>query len=62
MEKIVAGRLASFYKEVCLAEQRFVMDDAVSVGDLVKKAGPTVKLQGFVRLERGDGVAKEEKK
>ena len=39
IEKMVEGRIRSFYAERCLAEQPFVKDDKVSVGKAAKAAG-----------------------
>ncbi|MDR1710297.1 MAG: translation elongation factor Ts [Propionibacteriaceae bacterium] len=49
--RIVEGRLGGFYKEVCLVEQASVSDDKLTVGDLLKKNGATVKR--FVRFSAG---------
>jgi len=49
--KMVEGRLRNFYSERVLLEQPFVKDDKQTVGQLVKKAGMSVKR--FVRWELG---------
>src|SRR6516225_3495041 len=36
LDRIVEGRLAKFYEEVCLLDQPFVKDATLSVGQLVK--------------------------
>ena len=55
IEKIVEGRLAKFYREVCLVDQAFVMDPDRSVGQLLKEAskqlGQEVAVTGFVRFK-----------
>src|SRR6202034_2289098 len=35
-EKIVEGRIAKFYEEVCLYEQPFVKENSVSIEQLIK--------------------------
>ena len=49
IEKMVEGRLRSFYAECCLAEQPFVKDDKKTVAQVAKEAG--MKLIRFVRWE-----------
>jgi elongation factor Ts len=49
IDKMVEGRLRSFYAECCLAEQPFVKDDKKTVGQVAKEAG--MKLVRFVRWE-----------
>ena len=55
--KIVEGRLKKFFEETVLLEQKFVKDDKLTVGDLVKalagKTGENVKVRRFARLELG---------
>ena len=49
-EKIVAGKLAKWCKEVCLNDQPWIRDDKVSV----KNANPKVKIKKFVRWQVGE--------
>lgn len=56
-EKMVAGRINKFYEQICLVEQPFVKDPAVTVGELTKKAGATLKR--FVRYGLGEGMEKK---
>ncbi|MDE7400141.1 MAG: translation elongation factor Ts [Oscillospiraceae bacterium] len=62
-EKIVEGRLRKFAEEVCLLEQTYFKDNTTSVGkylDSVAKAqGAALKIEGFVRYERGEGIEKK---
>ncbi|HLA84992.1 MAG TPA: translation elongation factor Ts [Thermoguttaceae bacterium] len=51
IEKMVEGRLHSFYAEQCLTEQPFVKDDSQSVGNVAKAAG--MKLVRFIHWELG---------
>ena len=55
--KIVEGRLGKWYEEVCLLEQRLVMDDSVTVAAAAKKEG--ARVVGFARLQVGEGLEKE---
>jgi len=56
-DKIVEGRLNSFYEERVLLEQKFVKDGSKTIGDMVKelaaKTGENVVVRRFVRFERG---------
>jgi len=63
-EKMVAGRMNKFFKEICLVEQIFVIDGETKVADVIanaaKELGSEIKLTGFVRLQLGEGIEKEE--
>lgn len=63
-EKMVMGRIGKFYKEVCLVEQPFVKDGDITVGkyteNTAKELGGSIKITGFVRYERGEGLQKRE--
>ena len=39
IEKIVEGKMAKFYEEVCLLEQPFIKDQAVSIKELIGAEG-----------------------
>lgn len=62
-EKIVEGRLRKFAEEICLMEQTYFKDNTTSVGkylDSVAKAqGASLKIENFVRYERGEGIEKK---
>lgn len=62
-EKMVAGRINSFFKEVCLLEQEWVKDPKKSVGALVKevgsKVGSELTVKQFARYEKGEGIEKK---
>jgi elongation factor Ts len=60
LEKIVEGRLAKFYEEICLLEQPFIRETNMSVGQyLAAKAGEIgkVTITRFTRFKVGEGVA-----
>jgi elongation factor Ts len=65
VEKMIQGRLSKFYEEVCLLEQKFVMDDSKKIKDVVKEAakmhGIDLKLTGYVRLQVGEGLQSQAK-
>jgi elongation factor Ts len=59
VDKIVEGRLGKFYEEVCLLEQPFIKDNAMTVGELIKsKAGAagSIKVTQFVRYKVGEAA------
>ncbi len=57
-ERIVEGRMAKFYEEVCLYDQPFVKESTVSVDQLIKtkiaKLGENISVSRFVRFKVGD--------
>ncbi|HEY5362715.1 MAG TPA: elongation factor Ts, partial [Aestuariivirga sp.] len=62
MEKIVASGLKTYAKENCLMEQAYVHDGAKTVAQAVAevgaKAGGSVALTGYVRMQLGEGIEK----
>ncbi len=63
-EKMVEGRMSKFFKEICLVDQIFVIDGETKISDVVanaaKDAGSPIKLTGFIRVQLGEGIEKEE--
>jgi elongation factor Ts len=59
-EKIVEGRMAKFYEEVCLLEQPFVKDPTITIDQLIKqkiaKLGENISVSRFARFKVGDVV------
>jgi elongation factor Ts len=57
IEKIVDGKLAKYYEQVCLVNQPFVKDPDVSIGklttDLVAKLGENIVIRRYERMELG---------
>jgi elongation factor Ts len=57
IEKIVDGKLAKYYEQVCLVNQPFVKDPDITVGklttDLVAKLGENIVIRRFSRMELG---------
>jgi elongation factor Ts len=64
MEKIIESGLKSYFKEVTLLDQAFVIDPSKTVGQAAKelegKAGAPVKVAGFVRYALGEGIEKKQ--
>ena len=64
LSKIVDGKIAKYYKENCLVEQAFVKDGDINVATYVancaKKLGADIKLTGFTRFAKGEGIEKKE--
>ena len=62
LARIVESGLKTYYKEVCLVDQAFVIDPSKSVAQAVKEAektvGAPISLKGFVRYQLGDGIEK----
>jgi len=58
VDKIVEGRMAKFYEEVCLYEQPFIKDQTVSISQLIAtkigKLGENISVRRFARFKVGD--------
>jgi elongation factor Ts len=63
LDRIVEGRIAKFYEEVCLLDQPFVKEATLTVEQLVKtkiaKLGENITVSRFVRFKVGDVAAAE---
>jgi elongation factor Ts len=61
LDKIVEGRLAKYYEEVCLYEQPFIRENTVTIADLIKqkiaKLGENISVARFARFKVGDTAA-----
>lgn len=61
LAKIVDGKMGKYYKENCLVEQTFIMDD-IAVGkyidNVAKELGGSIKVVEYVRFEKGEGIEK----
>lgn len=57
IEKMIVGRMAKFFEEVTLLNQKFVMNPDVTVAQAAREAG--VEVTGFARLAVGEGIEKE---
>ena len=65
-EKIAAGKLAAFFKEICLLQQEFVRADlfkgdvAGYIADAAKKLGGKVTFVDAIHYIKGEGIEKKE--
>jgi elongation factor Ts len=57
-EKMVEGKMAKFYEEVCLLEQQFIKDQTVSIAQLIAtkigKLGENIAVRRFARFKVGE--------
>ena len=64
LEKIVEGKLGKFYENNCLLHQLYVKDDSMTVAKYVestaKALGGSIKVTGYVRFDKGEGLEKRE--
>lgn len=64
VDKIVAGKVDKFLRELCLLDQPFVKDPDMTVGTLVAskiaKIGENILVRRFVRYEMGEGLEKRQ--
>jgi elongation factor Ts len=64
VDKIVEGRMAKFYEEVCLYEQPFVKENTITIDQLIKtkiaKLGENISVSRFARFKVGDAFAGSE--
>ena len=62
-EKIVMGKMGKYYEENCLMQMEFVKEKGVSVeqhvASVAKALGGSVKVNSFVRYEKGEGIEKK---
>ena len=58
IDKIVEGKLNSFYEQVCLLDQPSIRDPKVTIGQLVQaaiaKMGENIAIPRFVRFKLGE--------
>jgi len=58
IEKIIEGKVESFFKERCLLEQPYLRDESITLGDLVKehiaKFGENIAVRRFIRFKVGE--------
>jgi len=61
LDKIVEGRLAKYYEEICLMEQPFIKENTTTVADWIKskiaKLGENISVARFIRFKVGDSGA-----
>ena len=63
VERMVEGRIKSFYDDNCLMNQKFVKDPSKTINQLVVEAtatiGEKISVRRFVRFEMGEGLQKK---
>ena len=64
VDKVVEGRMSKYYEEVCLLEQPYIKDNAVSITQLLadkgKQLGDTLQVVAFLRFKVGETAQTEE--
>ncbi|HUS06049.1 MAG TPA: translation elongation factor Ts [Bryobacteraceae bacterium] len=64
LDKIVEGRMAKYYEEVCLLEQPFIKENTTTIGQLIAtkiaKVGENISVARFVRFKVGETASSEE--
>ena len=64
-EKIAQGKIAAFYKEICLMQQEFVRSDLFKgdvegyIADAAKKLGGKVTFVNAIHYTKGEGIEKK---
>lgn len=57
VEKIIEGKLAKYYSDVCLLEQEYIKDGSVKIKDLIKNKiaifGENIEIGKFARFQIG---------
>jgi elongation factor Ts len=60
IDKIVDGKLNSFYEQVCLLDQPSIRDPKLTIGQIVQaavaKMGENIAIPRFVRFKLGEGA------
>lgn len=60
IEKMLQGKLAKFYEEVCLLEQPFIRDDKIKIKDyltsVIAKTGENIIIKRFTRFQLGEEI------
>ncbi len=62
IDRMVEGRVAKYYKDVCLLDQDFVKDSSQTIQQLINEAtlsiGEKISIRRFARFELGEGLEK----
>lgn len=60
VDRIVEGRIAKFYKDICLMEQDYILDEDKTIEDLIKNQistiGENIVIRRFARYELGESL------
>lgn len=68
VDRIVMGRLGKFYQDNCLLDQKYVVDDSITVDKMIKSLakkggdGRGLKVGKFLRVQCGEGLEPVEEK
>ncbi len=64
LDKILDGQIKKWASEICLMDQKFVLDQDKTVNqslqELIAKIGENLVLRRFVRFELGEGIEKKQ--
>ena len=64
IEKMVIGRIGKFYSQNCLMDMTYFIDEDLTVAKYVaqteKELGGSIKITGYFRFEKGEGIQKKE--
>ncbi len=60
LDKILPGKIKRFMQDNTLENQKFVMDDKLSVAEYLNSFLKDAKLTDYVRFELGEGIEKKE--
>jgi elongation factor Ts len=60
VDKILEGRMKKFFEETCLMTQAFIKDPDSTVEKYLAGVGGNIKVDSFIRYEKGEGIAKKE--
>ncbi|HRO23866.1 MAG TPA: elongation factor Ts, partial [Promineifilum sp.] len=60
IEKVISGRIAKFYEEMCLMEQPFIKDEKIKIKemmtDAISSTGENIIVRRFARYELGEAL------
>ncbi len=63
VDRMVEGRIKSYYEDYCLLNQKFVKDPSKTISQLVVEAtaqiGEKISVRRFARFEMGEGIQKK---
>lgn len=63
IDRMVEGRLRKYFENVVLMDQKFVINDTIKVKEVLdnlsKEVGSSVRVVSFLRMEVGEGIARQ---
>ncbi len=54
VEKILEGKLKTFYESTCLKQQKFIKETSQTVSEFVKSVDKNLEISGFIRWQVGE--------